>query len=152
MDVKKLEIKLYEFCRPGKNVSGMQFYHRADFLVDGKPLSHAFVPLMENPHSVSTQLDKIPPSKDVIEHFSGSSHNKSSTLNRFVLYQVADSVEEKSKTISCVVEREGRHIVWKDIRSEGLDFDVNYSDLRFDLDDYQDELKGFIARNPVTRT
>ena len=149
MNVSKLEIKLFEFCCPGKAVSGMGFYRRADFLVNGKPFSHEFSRLKENPLAVSTPLDRNPPPPQVIEQFYGVP-DESMASGRFVLYDVKDVAGEVSGAISCVIERDRNHIVWRDICSEGLAEEVVWPDLLFDFEDYQAELKDYMERTPVT--
>lgn len=149
MGVKKLEIKLFEFCRPGKNISGMQFYRRADFLVNGERLSHSFEPLKTNPLSVSTQLDKNPPPESVIARFCGVIP-EGAKPERFVLYYVQNAESDSLGSISCLIERDHKKIAWKDIRSEGLGQVMTYPDLVFDFEEYEAELKDYMERNPVT--
>jgi len=152
MEVSKLEIKLFEFCRPGKDTSGMNFYRRADFLVGGEPLSHAFSKLKDEPLRVSTQLDKNPPPSEVIERFYGAIPEDAAESGRFVLYDFKDDAGEVAATVSCVIELEGNRIIWKDIRSQGVAEEVRLPDLMFDFEDYQAELKDYMDRNPVTKS
>ncbi|MGL4667680.1 MAG: hypothetical protein ACRCWR_07095 [Saezia sp.] len=151
MGVNKLDIKLFEFCYPGKNHSGMQFYRRADFLVDGEAFSHFFDELKEVPHLVSTQLDKNPPPEAVIEQFYGVASDEASNSGRFVLYRVKGPDGGAQGFVSCVIERNGNQIFWKGIRCEGLGADFSCPDLTFDFEEYQTELEDYIERNPVTK-